>query len=104
MVRVEAPRESSVSSPPAGWLFGPGFDLLFLANIAWPLFFLAQFAEGFVGRTGVQFWQVYFVTTPVFQTTHPKYSWLNRLQAIGKVAALKGGEGGFVDYDVYAVQ
>lgn len=64
MIRVDAPRESSVVSPPAGWLFGPGFDLLFLANIAWPLLFLAQFADGFVGRTGVQFWQVYFVTTP----------------------------------------
>lgn len=64
MARVEAPREPSVDSPPAGWLFGPWFDLLFLANALWPLFFLAQFADGFVGETGVKFWQVYFITTP----------------------------------------
>ncbi|HVJ85182.1 MAG TPA: hypothetical protein VM452_06030 [Caulifigura sp.] len=56
---------SAFSGRPASpWLFGRWFDLLFLANIAWPIVLLVQFSNGFVGRTGVQFWQVYFITTP----------------------------------------
>jgi hypothetical protein len=48
-----------------GWIVSPWFDLLFLANLLWPLAFLAAYAgEGFDGRAGVQFWQIYFVTTP----------------------------------------
>ena len=47
---------------------------------------------------------IYFVTAPVFQTSHPDYLWLNQLQAIGKVAGLKGGEGGYVAYDVFAMR
>lgn len=47
------------------WFVGSWFDLLFLANIAWPLVFLIAYSgDGFEGRDGVQFWQVYFVTTP----------------------------------------
>ncbi|WP_342360874.1 DUF3237 domain-containing protein [Terrarubrum flagellatum] len=46
----------------------------------------------------------YFITTPTFQTSHPAYQRLNRIQAIGKIAALKGGPGGYVDYDVFAVR
>jgi hypothetical protein len=48
-----------------GWIVSPWFDTLFLVNAVWPLFFLVAYAsEGFEGRAGVQFWQVYFVTTP----------------------------------------
>jgi hypothetical protein len=47
---------------------------------------------------------MYFVTTPVFQTAHERYAWLNHVQAIGKVVAVKGGDQGFVRYDVYAVR
>src|SRR6186997_205601 len=48
-----------------GWIINPWFDLLFLVNAVWPMFFLAAYAsDGFEGRSGVQFWQVYFVTTP----------------------------------------
>lgn len=48
-----------------GWIIGPTFDLLFLVNAVWPIFFAVAYAsEGFEGRAGVQFWQVYFVTTP----------------------------------------
>jgi hypothetical protein len=51
--------------PPArGWLFGPGFDALFIANLAWPLIALTQFGDSFTGRAGLQFWQLYFITTP----------------------------------------
>jgi len=32
--------------------------------VAWPLLVLAQVGEGFGGREGVQFWQLYFITTP----------------------------------------
>lgn len=46
------------------WLVAPWFDLLFVVNVAWPLIFLCQFGEGFSGRAGIQFWQIYFVTTP----------------------------------------
>lgn len=46
------------------WLVAPWFDLLFVINAAWPLIVLWQSDEGFAGRAGVQFWQIYFVTTP----------------------------------------
>jgi hypothetical protein len=54
------------ASPGAGrgWLIGPWFDLFLVANVAWPLLVLAQVGEGFSGRAGVQFWQIYYVTTP----------------------------------------
>ena len=56
---------SSHSSPPRGWLLGPGFDALFVANILWPLLLMvAVGSDGFDGRAGLQFWQIYFVTTP----------------------------------------
>lgn len=47
---------------------------------------------------------IYFVTAPVFQTSHPDYVWLNQVQAIGKVVAVKGGEGGYVAYDVFGMR
>jgi hypothetical protein len=37
---------------------------LLIANVAWPLLLLLQTGEGFSGREGLQFWQVYFLTTP----------------------------------------
>ena len=47
---------------------------------------------------------MYFMTAPTFQTAHEKYAWLNHIQAIGKVAAVKGGEGGFVTYDLFVAK
>ena len=32
---------------------------------------------------------MYFIIAPTFETAHEKYAWLNHLQAIGKVAAVK---------------
>lgn len=46
------------------WLVAPWFDLLFIANITWPLVVCAQLGDGFAARGGVQFWQIYYVTTP----------------------------------------
>jgi hypothetical protein len=48
--------------------------------------------------------EMYFITAPTFQTAHPAYCWLNGVQAIGKAVALKGGGGGFVRYEVFAVK
>jgi hypothetical protein len=47
--------------------------------------------------------EMHFVTAPVFQTGDQRYAWLNRTQAIGKAVALKGGAGGFVRYEVFAM-
>jgi len=46
----------------------------------------------------------YFITAPTFQTSSPKYAWLNSVQAINKVVELKIGEGGYVKYDVFIVR
>jgi len=46
----------------------------------------------------------YFITAPTFQTSSPKYAWLNSVQAVGKVVELKLGEGGYVRYDIYVVR
>src|SRR5690349_14854679 len=61
---VESAPAVGVVSAPCGWLVGPWFDLMLIANIAWPLVLALQFHEGFTGRAGVQFWQLYFLTTP----------------------------------------
>jgi hypothetical protein len=46
----------------------PAFDLLFLANVAWPLLLIAAVAfPAFVRENGqlqTEFWSVYFLTTP----------------------------------------
>jgi hypothetical protein len=46
----------------------------------------------------------YFVTAPTFQTSSPKYAWLNGVQAVGKMLELKVGESGYVKYDVFIVR
>src|SRR3954471_1686585 len=52
------------ASADASWLVGPWFDALLIANVGWPLLLMAQIGEGFSGREGLQFWQIYFITTP----------------------------------------
>ncbi|EPG75444.1 PF11578 family protein [Leptospira fainei serovar Hurstbridge str. BUT 6] len=47
---------------------------------------------------------MYFVIAPTFQTAHENYLWLNQIQAVGKVSAIKGGKGGYVAYDLYAIR
>jgi hypothetical protein len=46
----------------------------------------------------------YFVTAPTFQTSSEKYSWLNNVQAVGKMVELKRGEGAYIKYDVFVVR
>ena len=43
-------------------------------------------------------------TTPRFQTGHPAYAWLNRLQCIGIGTAEVGAGGNKVSYEVYAIR
>ncbi|HEY1376647.1 MAG TPA: hypothetical protein VGF55_07625 [Gemmataceae bacterium] len=53
----------AASGAPADWLVGPAFDLLFVANLGW----LLALVPGYVAADGavhVEFWQVYFLTTP----------------------------------------
>ena len=47
-----------------GWIVAPWIDLLFLANLAWPALLLLEGWGGLDAHDGLQFWQVYFVTTP----------------------------------------
>jgi len=62
----------------------------------------ADFARMAAGETlGAD--EMHFVTAPMFQTGDDRYAWLNRTQAIGKAVALKGGDGGYVRYEVFAV-
>ena len=46
----------------------------------------------------------YFIAAPTFQTSAPKYAWLNGVQAINKMVELELGEGGYVKYDVFVVR
>ena len=47
---------------------------------------------------------IYFIITPVFETSHERYAWLNGVQAIGKLVELRVGEGGYVKYDFFVVR
>jgi len=68
MTAVVMTEQVALSAAPVSvrrnWLIAPWFDLLFVVNAAWPLFLILQWNDGFGGRAGLQFWQVYFVTTP----------------------------------------
>jgi hypothetical protein len=64
-----------------------------------PADFVRMAAGGTLGAD-----EMHFVTTPMFQTGDPRYAWLNRTQAIGKAVALKGGDGGYVRYELFAVR
>ncbi len=46
----------------------------------------------------------YFIIAPTFETSSEKYAWLNSVQAIGKVVALKVGDGGYVRYDIFVIR
>lgn len=46
----------------SSWIIGPKADLLFIANIAWPLLLLPGVSSS--SETAVDFWQVYFLTLP----------------------------------------
>lgn len=72
-----------------GWLVGPWFDLFFFANALWPLVLVVQLAGGFETRAGIEFWQVYFVTTPHRWITLPLV-FLDRRRFLEQRAAFVG--------------
>jgi len=57
--RAAAPEEGGAG----GWVVSPAFDLLFLANLGWILALLPGFVAA-EGTAHVEFWQIYFLTTP----------------------------------------
>jgi hypothetical protein len=63
-VQAPAPAARSGAGAARGWLVHPWFDLLLIANVGWPILLLVQFSDGFTGRAGLEFWQIYYVTTP----------------------------------------
>ena len=44
------------------WIVSAPFDLLFLANLAWPILLLPGFSSS--NETVIDFWQVYYLTLP----------------------------------------
>ncbi len=48
----------------SSWIVSPAFDLLFFANVAWVLALIPGFALADAPGTHIDFWQVYFITTP----------------------------------------
>jgi hypothetical protein len=58
-VSLEAP------APPAPrWLVSPLFDLLFVANVGWLVVLLSGWGATVVDAPPMEFWQIYFITTP----------------------------------------
>jgi hypothetical protein len=43
----------------------------------------------------------YCIGAPTFETSSPKYAWLNNVQAVSKFVELKDGDGGYIKYDVF---
>jgi hypothetical protein len=65
LITSQPPLASSQDPAPrgeSGWIVSPGFDLLFLANAAWPILLLPVMHT--TSETAVDFWQVYFLTLP----------------------------------------
>ena len=46
----------------------------------------------------------YFITAPTFETSAPKYAWLNTVQAANKIVELKLGDDGYVKYDTFILR
>lgn len=46
----------------------------------------------------------YCIGAPTFQTDAPRYNWLNGVQTVNKLVALKDGKGGYAEYDVFIVR
>jgi hypothetical protein len=47
--------------------------------------------------------QIYFLTTPTFETDAPAYAWLNQIVAVGKLVSLNRGKNRHVTYDIFKV-
>ncbi|MCC9657419.1 hypothetical protein [Rhodopirellula halodulae] len=47
-----------------GFLFSPWIDLIFVANLLWPLVVFVDVFGGTTAHEGLLFWQIYFITAP----------------------------------------
>ena len=69
MMATVTQRTSNANLPSAApaaeghWIVSAGFDLLFFANLAWLLAWLPWYGSG-PGTTHLDYWQVFFITTP----------------------------------------
>ncbi|QDS96465.1 hypothetical protein FF011L_52760 [Roseimaritima multifibrata] len=45
-------------------MFSPAVDLLFIANLFWPLLLLVDITGGITTHENLLFWQIYFITAP----------------------------------------
>jgi hypothetical protein len=52
-----------------------------------------------IGPEDVSVWMI----APTFETSAPRYAWLNETQAVGKMVEFKDGPGGYVKYEIYEV-
>lgn len=61
-------QETSQTNAPAdaksGFLFSPLIDLIFIANLFWPLLVFVDVFGGATTHEGLLFWQIYFITAP----------------------------------------
>jgi hypothetical protein len=48
--------------------------------------------------------ECYLISAPTFQTKSEKYSWLNDVQAIGKMVEYSPGKDGHLTYDVFVIR
>lgn len=48
--------------------------------------------------------ECYLISAPTFETKSEKYSWLNDVQAIGKMVEYKPGKEGHLIYDIFVVK
>ncbi len=60
------PRQAAEASVSArqGFLFSPTIDLLFIANLFWPLLLIVDVVGGATTHESLLFWQIYFITAP----------------------------------------
>ncbi|HWM69452.1 MAG TPA: DUF3237 domain-containing protein [Steroidobacteraceae bacterium] len=64
----------------------------------------AESWKGFLGGDPVNAPAWHYVIAPTFETGSDKYSWLNRVQSIGKFVSIQAGPHAQVTFDVYDVQ
>lgn len=61
---IPSQNDTIQKSNPNRWILSPAFDLLFVSNLMWPILFWIGFESNLAGHSSLQFWQIYFVTTP----------------------------------------
>lgn len=60
----ETSRTNASTDTKSGFLFSPLIDLVFIANLLWPLIVFVDIFGGTTTHEGLLFWQIYFITAP----------------------------------------